>query len=56
MILKISNLFPIPQADTYFIDDSSNGVGGIQGPDSHQLINAASSAQQVELFWFIYYD
>lgn len=36
VITKIVQPFPISQADTYFIDSSSNGIGGIHGPDIHQ--------------------
>lgn len=51
MIIKISQASPILQADTYFIDGSSNGVGEIHGPDIRQSINTSfSSALQVELF------
>lgn len=32
---------PIPQADAYFIDTSSNGIGGIHSPDSHQFTNTS---------------
>lgn len=50
VVTKVVQPSLIPQADTYFIDGSSNGIGGINGPDIHQSINTSfSSAQTVEL-------
>lgn len=50
VVTKVVQPSLIPQADTYFIDGSSNGIGGVNGPDIHQSINTSfSSAQTVEL-------
>jgi hypothetical protein len=39
----------------YYIDGSSSGKGGIDGPDLHETIQTTySSAQQVELAVLIY--
>jgi hypothetical protein len=35
MFIKIAQHASIPQADTYFIDHSSKGIGGIHGPHIH---------------------
>ena len=45
VITKITQPSPIPQADIHFIDDSSNGIGGIHGPNIHQSINTSFSPQ-----------
>lgn len=45
-IIKLVQTSLIPQADSYFIDASSNGIGGIHGPDIYQPINASFSSLQ----------
>lgn len=38
MITKIVQLSPMPQEDTYFINDSSKCLGGIHDPNIHQFL------------------
>lgn len=38
VIIKLVQRSPITQVDTYFTDGLSKGIGGIYGPDSHQLL------------------
>lgn len=59
--MKIVQPSPIAQADTYFIDGSSNSKRSIHVPDIHQYINTTFSlAQHVELtilvhlFWVVH--
>lgn len=41
VIIKIVQPSSIPQADTYFIEATSEPLGGIYGPDIHQSIRTA---------------
>jgi hypothetical protein len=50
VITELVQRFLISQVYTYFIDDSSKGIGQIHGPHIQQYIRTSfSSSQQVEL-------
>jgi hypothetical protein len=54
-LFVLLKLIPVSYASVYYIDGSSPGKGGINGPDLHDTIqNTYISAQQVELAVLIY--